>query len=58
MTYDFYVRTKQDLMEAIRTFGFVPYFSNSVPGFSLEGTATPTPCGPAPGTTAGPGRGR
>lgn len=36
MRYDFFVRTREDLIEAIRTFGFVPYFSNSIPGFSLE----------------------
>ena len=36
MSYDFYVRTKKDLMDAIREYGFVPYFANSVPGFSLE----------------------
>ena len=36
MNYDFYVRTKQDLIDAIQTFGIVPYFSTSIPGFSLE----------------------
>ena len=36
MKYDFYVRSKDDLIEAIRTFGIVPYFSNAIPGFSLE----------------------
>ena len=36
MRYDFYVRTKQDLLEAVETFGIVPYFSTSIPGFSLE----------------------
>lgn len=36
MRYDFYVRTKQDLIDAVRFYGIVPYFSNSIPGFSLE----------------------
>lgn len=36
MKYDFYVRTKQDLIDAVQTFGIVPYFSTSIPGFSLE----------------------
>ena len=36
MRFDFYVRTKKDLVEAVETFGIVPYFANSLPGFSLE----------------------
>ena len=36
MEYDFYVRTKQDLINAVKTFGIVPYFPTSIPGFSLE----------------------
>ena len=36
MTHDFYVRNKDDLIEAVQTYGIVPYFSNSIPGFSLE----------------------
>ena len=36
MVFDFYVRTKQDLIDAVQTFGIVPYFSTSIPGFSLE----------------------
>ncbi len=36
MKYDFFVRTKQDLIDAVRFYGIVPYFSNSIPGFSLE----------------------
>ena len=35
MEYDFYVRKKQDLIDAVETFGIVPYFSTSIPGFSL-----------------------
>lgn len=36
MSYEFTVRTKADLIRAVETFGIVPYFSNSIPGFSLE----------------------
>ncbi len=32
----FTVRTKEDLLEAIERFGFLPFFSGSIPGFSLE----------------------
>ena len=34
--YDFYIKTKQDLIDAVQEFGIVPYFSTSIPGFSLE----------------------
>ena len=36
MAYDFYVRTKQDLIDAVHEYGIVPYFTTSIPGFSLE----------------------
>jgi len=36
MAYDFYVRTKQDLIDAVQEFGIIPYFRTSIPGFSLE----------------------
>ena len=36
MRYDFIVRTRQDLIDAVQTFGIVPYFATSIPGFSLE----------------------
>ena len=36
MRYDFYVRTKQDLIDAVREYGIVPYFTSAIPGFSLE----------------------
>lgn len=42
MAYDFYVRTKQDLIEAVEEYGIVPYFSNSIPGFSLEEHCPPS----------------
>ena len=34
--YDFSVRTKQDMIDAVEAFGFLPFFSCSIPGFSLE----------------------
>ena len=34
--YDFSVRTKQDMIDAVEAFGFLPFFRCSVPGFSLE----------------------
>ena len=40
--YDFYVRSRQDLIDAIETYGIVPYFSTSIPGFSLEEHCSPS----------------
>jgi len=39
--FDFTVKTKQDLIEAVQTFGFVPLFRNSIAGFSVEEHAAP-----------------
>ena len=36
MAYDFYVRSQQDLVNAVNEYGIIPYFSASIPGFSLE----------------------
>ena len=36
MAYDFYVKTKQDLIDALQEYGVIPYFAGSIPGFSLE----------------------
>ena len=36
MAYNFTVRTRQDLIDAVQEYGIVPYFSTSIPGFSLE----------------------
>ena len=36
MAYDFTVRSRRDLVDAVREFGIVPYFHTSIPGFSLE----------------------
>ena len=40
--YDFHIRTKQDLIDAVQTFGIVPYFTTSIPGFSLEEHCAPS----------------
>ena len=42
MAYDFYVRSKKDLIAAVQEYGIVPYFSTSIPGFSLEEHCQPT----------------
>ncbi len=42
MNYDFTVRSKKDLTDAVQTFGIVPYFSTSIPGFSLEEHCPPS----------------
>ena len=42
MSYDFLVRSKRDLTDAVQTFGIVPYFSTSIPGFSLEEHCPPS----------------
>ena len=39
--FDFYIRTRSDLIEAINKFGFVPFFKISVPGFSIEEHISP-----------------
>ena len=33
---NFTIRTKQDLIDAVGRFGFLPLFENSIPGFSVE----------------------
>ncbi len=39
--FDFYVQKKEDLINAVEEFGFVPLFKNSIPGFSVEEHASP-----------------
>ena len=39
--FEFTVRTKKDLTDAVERFGFVPLFAGSVPGFSVEEHASP-----------------
>ena len=48
---DFYVSTKSDLKEAVQRLGFLPYFTNSIPGFSIEEHVDPKAWfGSEPGT--------
>ena len=39
--FDFTVRTKRDLADAVERFGIVPLFTNSIPGFSVEEHVAP-----------------
>ena len=39
--FDLYIRKKEDLIEAVRTFGFVPFFKNAIEGFSIEEHCAP-----------------
>ncbi|MBQ8994555.1 MAG: hypothetical protein IJ091_01945 [Oscillospiraceae bacterium] len=39
--FDFSVDTKEDLINAINRFGIIPYFRNSIPGFSIEEHVSP-----------------
>lgn len=41
MSFDFHVKTKQDLIDAVNAFGILPYFATSIPGFSLEEHCSP-----------------
>lgn len=36
-----YIRTKQDLIDAIEEYGMIPYFANEVKGFSIEENCDP-----------------
>ena len=40
--FSFTVRTKRDLIDAVREFGVVPLFANAVPGFSVEEHVAPS----------------
>lgn len=37
----FYIRKKQDLIDAIEEYGIVPFFSNEIKGFSIEENCDP-----------------
>lgn len=39
---DFIIRTKQDLVDAVENYGFLPLFQNSIHGFSVEEHAAPS----------------
>ena len=49
MAYDFYIRKKQDLIEAVQEYGIVPYF---------QSTAIHRFCFRIAGTIPGNGKGR
>lgn len=38
---DFYIRTKEDLKQAVEDAGILPFFANSIPGFSVEENCDP-----------------
>ena len=42
MAYDFYIRKKHDLIDAVQEYGIVPYFQTSIPGFSLQAHCHPS----------------
>ena len=51
MSLDLYIRTKYDLKEAVERLGFLPYFTNSISGFSIEEHVAPAAWfGSEPGT--------
>ncbi len=39
--FDFMIRTRADLADAVRRFGIVPLFENEIPGFSVEEHVAP-----------------
>ncbi len=41
MIGDLCIRSKQDLIDAVKEYGFLPLFANAVPGFSVEEHAVP-----------------
>ena len=40
-SFNIYIRTKQDLIDAIDQYGIIPYFANSISGFSIEEHVSP-----------------
>ncbi len=38
---DFVISSQNDLIEAVKKYGFLPFFANSVPGFSIEEHISP-----------------
>ena len=38
---DLYISTIEDLEQAVEELGFLPYFANSIPGFSIEERVDP-----------------
>ncbi len=41
MMADFYIRTKEDLKQAVEELGILPFFANEIPGFSIEENCAP-----------------
>ena len=42
MKFDFYVQSKEDVKDAIREYGVLPLFANSIAGFSIEEHVDPS----------------
>ncbi len=40
--YEFYIKTKEDLIDAVRKYGFVPLFAKRIEGFSVEEHVSPS----------------
>ena len=40
-SFDFMVRNREDLVNAVNEMGFLPFFANSITGFSLEEHTAP-----------------
>lgn len=40
-TLDFVIKTKRDMADAVERLGFLPFFPNSIPGFSVDDLADP-----------------
>ena len=38
---DIYIKSKEDLIEAVERCGIVPFFSNNIKGFSIEENVDP-----------------
>ena len=41
MPFELTVKSKQDMIDAVRQYGFIPLFANSISGFSIEEHAVP-----------------
>ena len=39
--FDFYIQSKEDLEKAVDKLGFLPFFANEIPGFSIEEHCAP-----------------
>ena len=41
MKFDFYIESKEDVKNAVKKFGILPFFANSIAGFSIEEHVSP-----------------